>query len=208
MQVRIVVVVCCALGVTLAYPYGAPVGSCLAMFPTGHAVDQQTSAPPFQIQVSQATYNPNDVINVTLHTLASDLYKYWEGVLLQARRVAGNMDEPIGTWTIMANDTNDLKTLNCSGINNSAVTHNVEKHYVTKVVQWTAPPQAQGHVKFRATFVKNKVTFWVNVMSATVQDPTAEPITDNGKNGASSTRVIYGDVFVLATLCTLLKRML
>ena len=44
------------------YANGPPNGACVSMFPTGHEVDAQTSAPPYEILVSSTRLTPGENI--------------------------------------------------------------------------------------------------------------------------------------------------
>nr|XP_034309391.1 putative ferric-chelate reductase 1 [Crassostrea gigas]XP_034309392.1 putative ferric-chelate reductase 1 [Crassostrea gigas]XP_034309393.1 putative ferric-chelate reductase 1 [Crassostrea gigas] len=157
-------------GVT-PYPYGPPLGACMSMFPKGHGVDAQKSPPPFEILVNSTSYREADVIQITINTTGLQGVSYYEGMMIQARRSACDLDKPTkshGKFSLQANEW-FLDTMDCENNPQSAVVHKNHSHVESNVFYWTAPAPT-GHIYFIGTIVKNKTLFWTNVLSPLIKD--------------------------------------
>ncbi|XP_077981364.1 putative ferric-chelate reductase 1 [Glandiceps talaboti] len=166
----------CSVPITLGYPSGPPQSSCTSMFP-GHGVAAQTSTSPYTVTVSQTNYATGDTINVTIQGSNGATFR---GFILQARRADWAMDqnEPIGTFQNVPSVDN-AKLLTCentddSFCHSSAYSPSGEHSAIT--IQWLAPTPSAGHIVFRATVAEVKNTFWNEIYSDMVEDPTAPTI--------------------------------
>ncbi|XP_033883484.3 putative ferric-chelate reductase 1 [Acipenser ruthenus] len=139
------------------YPNGQVTPSCSNMIPD-HGVSAQTTIAPYNITASKNTYSPGEKITVTLQ--GSDVF---EGFLLQARKDGGTA--AVGTFTVT--DATNSQGLNCNGPN-SAVSHKSSTGLTNIQATWVAPSSSAGDLEFRATFVKSKLIFWVQVKSSQV----------------------------------------
>ncbi|XP_069795133.1 putative ferric-chelate reductase 1 isoform X2 [Narcine bancroftii] len=146
------------------YSSGQVSGVCTSMAPN-HGPSAQTSDAPFQVTASSSTFNPGDVITVTLK---SNLGVNFRGFLLEARSAVSTSTIPLGTFNTTSPEA-QLLNCNVDGItyNDSAVSHNSKSEKNEIIVTWTAPNT--GHIKFRATFVMTKETFWIGVKSQIIQ---------------------------------------
>ncbi|KAK6484195.1 putative ferric-chelate reductase 1 [Huso huso] len=143
--------------VVTCYPNGQVTPSCSNMIPD-HGVSAQTTLAPYNITASKNTYSPGEKITVTLQ--GSDVF---EGFLLQARKDGGTA--AVGTFTVT--DATNSQGLNCNGPN-SAVSHKSSTGLTNIQATWVAPSSSAGDLEFRATFVKSKLIFWVQVKSSQV----------------------------------------
>ncbi|XP_059149474.1 putative ferric-chelate reductase 1 [Physella acuta] len=133
------------------------------------------------------------------------------GVYVQPRLVGCHVNTTRTVGVFTAADPR-LQTRHCFGVIHSTVTHTskVKKNHVALL--WTAPVRSSGHVVIKATIVKDKETFWVDVDSPplidlqTMDTPTcmshthrdgfkfdhknnryeANKLTDSGKESSSS----------------------
>ncbi|XP_064625393.1 ferric-chelate reductase 1-like [Lineus longissimus] len=160
----------------MSKPNGAPSSACINMVPQ-HRVDPQTSKAPFTIEISKSKYAVNEPVEVTLLGTGGEQF---EGFLLEARRVdpnaPGGTSELIGTFAVPAGLGSEVKTT-CPGSKGNGLTHAKQQKRSSLKVTWTAPSgKTEGHLEFRATFVKNIGTFWINVKSPILDDPSAAPL--------------------------------
>ncbi|TRY68429.1 hypothetical protein TCAL_07482 [Tigriopus californicus] len=140
---------------------GAPLEACDTMIP-GH---QDTSPKPGQSalhEVSIAKGLEPGAFIISLHSAANVPFK---GFFIQARNVAKNNSEAIGTWDI-SNLSGVARTANCSGQPNSAVTH-VDNQLKTSVTfTWQSPRKYTGRVVFEATVVQDFHNYWTGIRSS------------------------------------------
>lgn len=144
-----------------AYSGGAPDTACQLMFPSGHGVDAQVSASPVTFNMTEGSkFKTGDYIPVTLRTTDAEGFG---GFFIQARLASNN--SLIAGMIFSEGLPSTMKTLNCLGIAQSAVTHSSkdQKKFVT--VYWHAAG-VKENVLFRATVVREKTKFWVNVASS------------------------------------------
>ncbi|XP_041126935.1 putative ferric-chelate reductase 1 [Polyodon spathula] len=143
--------------VVTCYPNGQVTAVCSTMIPT-HGVSAQSILAPYNITASKDTYNPGDQITVILQ--GSDLF---EGFFLQARKTGET--SAFGTFTVT--DIANSQGLDCNGPN-SAVSHTSNTGLTKIQATWVAPNSSPGNLEFRATIVKSKLIFWVQVKSSQV----------------------------------------
>ncbi|XP_070562707.1 ferric-chelate reductase 1-like isoform X2 [Ptychodera flava] len=138
------------------------------------SVPAQTSASPYSLTVSDTSYSAGDEISVTLSG------SNFLGFMVQARRADWSLDqnEPIGSFTDIPSIDN-VQTKQCSNsddtLSHMGVTQSTTPH-TSLTVTWTAPSPSAGHVRFRATVAAAKVTFWTNIYSEIIEDPSAPTI--------------------------------
>ncbi|XP_015794856.1 putative defense protein 3 [Tetranychus urticae] len=130
----------------IAYPSGAPEGSCDLRIP-GHMVEPQTSPAPFKVE---AVSLGGGKYKITIKSTDSNDFK---GFLLAVVDSAGKYIGNFGSST-------NSKTLTCPKGN--ALTHidNVGKKKVE--IEWTKPASATGSIDLMATIVRDYSTFWTN----------------------------------------------
>ncbi|KAK3577480.1 hypothetical protein CHS0354_026427 [Potamilus streckersoni] len=160
-----------SLEMTTSFPSGPPNTTvvCKEMFPVGHGVDAQMSNPPYKIFLSQNIYTPLEKIQVTVQ---AERGYFIRGLFLQARLAdcsGDHKDVPIGTFFLKP-DERYLKTVSCLNRRYSTVSHLSNTPLDHAVFDWYAPDPHTGHIYFRATVVKQRRTFWTNVMSEFVRD--------------------------------------
>ncbi|XP_060077433.1 putative defense protein [Ylistrum balloti] len=166
------IVICFLPAPSRGFGMGPPLGACVDMWPKAHGADSQTSDPPYTITVSKDTYTPGETLTVVVNTTINKDIKFFEGLLLQARRANcshTHFEEAVGTFNLPADET-FLGLLNCQGGRNSAVGHIAHAHIVDRTFTWTAPDASVGHVYFRATVARRQTTFWTQVTSDFVRD--------------------------------------
>ncbi|MFT7809084.1 putative ferric-chelate reductase 1 isoform X1 [Arapaima gigas] len=150
----------CTLPLALCYGNGKVTGSCGNMIPS-HPASSQTSSAPYTVSVNQSSFQGGDTITVTLQGQSTA----FRGFLLEAREVGGG--QPVGTFSVT---DSQAQLLACSGIINSAVSHTSPANKNSVKVLWKAPSSGVSKdIAFSATFVQDKVTFWVQVKSETVK---------------------------------------
>ncbi|XP_077483626.1 putative defense protein [Amblyomma americanum] len=146
------VVVLLVVGVTRAFPDGAPVGSCDSFMPrhgTTAALPNPTS--PFAVVQSKAHYNPGDIVTVTVTTSGPSFKGFIvQGFNPQTREVIGEFLGGPGTHVIPQ----------CS-----AITHENNRNKKAATLNWKAPAGNSGPVMFRATVVKSFTEFYANLLS-------------------------------------------
>ncbi|KAM8930630.1 putative ferric-chelate reductase 1 [Pelodytes ibericus] len=140
----------------LGYPSGAISDACSTMLPIHGSSVPMNSVAPYTITVSKTSFNPLDIITVTLQ--ANSSASGFKGFLIQARSVGGN--RIVGSFTV---ESQPAQTLSCNGPN-SAVSHINNNVKTSIAVQWTAPTGA-GPVVFRATVLSSYSIFWYGVES-------------------------------------------
>ncbi|XP_061185969.1 putative defense protein [Saccostrea echinata] len=190
-----------------SYPYGPPLGACASMFPKGHGVNAQTSVSPYKILVNATTYKPNDVIEITVNSTGLHDVTYFEGMMVQARRIACDVSDPTkshGMFSVMERDQ-FLETMDCENNMKSAVVHMNHSHIENKVFYWKADfSSSVGHLVFRATVVKSTKTFWEKIYSPVIKDETSEEPLTICENGADQVKIqsMFTVIFALMlTMC-------
>ncbi|XP_053349509.1 putative ferric-chelate reductase 1 [Clarias gariepinus] len=141
------------------YSNGQVSSSCSDLTPS-HGSSAQTNAPPYTVTADTSSYKQGDTITVTLSGTSGG----FKGFLLEARPVGGN--SLVGTFSLMGSASQLLK---CGGVSNSAVSHTSSTSKTQIQSKWTAPTSGNlGNIEFRATFVRDKSTFWVAVKSSQI----------------------------------------
>ncbi|XP_041125824.1 putative ferric-chelate reductase 1 [Polyodon spathula] len=158
---------CNFMGVS-GYPNGLVTESCSSMTPIHGGANAQTSAAPFSVTASKATYSPGDQITVTLQAKSGT----FQGFFLQARQIGGGA--ALGSFTIT--DSTNTQGLNCNGAN-SAVSQKSKSAKSLIQATWNAPSSGTGNIEFSATFVRVYETFWKQVKSSPITSNILVPAT-------------------------------
>nr|XP_055037973.1 putative ferric-chelate reductase 1 isoform X1 [Misgurnus anguillicaudatus] len=178
------------VGTVHLYSHGVVTSACSSMSPNHDGASAQTSSPPYTVTAVPTSFKEGDEITVTLRAVSGD----FEGFMLQARRVETSI--PIGTFTVT--NTAEAQGLNCSEVANSAVSHKSDSEKTEIIVKWKAPTSGPlSNVEFRATFVKNKATFWEGVKSSAITytgtstPVTAAPTGPTSNSGCGKSKVCF-----------------
>ncbi|KAJ8387159.1 hypothetical protein AAFF_G00159710 [Aldrovandia affinis] len=150
----------CVIRVAGCYSSGEVPQSCTDMTPRHTGASAQPTTSPYSIIPDRNRYSGGDEITVTLQAGPTAFI----GFMLQAREVGGS--GPIGSFTVT--DV-QARLLSCNDVLNSTITHKSNTPKTKLQGLWRAP--ASGNVKdieFRATFVKNFLTYWLQVKSSRV----------------------------------------
>ncbi|XP_074046406.1 putative ferric-chelate reductase 1 [Macrotis lagotis] len=123
---------------------------------------------PYNIFVSQKTFNPNDKITVTLQVTNSTGFNRF---LLQAQGPDGTA--PFGTFQITDSKTQGLT---CGNIENSSVIHRDNSNKLSVQTVWIAPPES-GNIQFRATVFQDLDEPGANIKSHTLKTLTGSTKT-------------------------------
>ncbi|GIY44348.1 defense protein 3 [Caerostris darwini] len=148
---------CAILGLSIAYPTGAPVETCstFAANHTGHL--PQRSKANYDLNVSPSNGAPGSTLTVTLKGVGGETFK---GFFIQGQDAAG---KPIGAFS----PGSDAQTRDCSTAGDS-VTHVNPDEKTQVTLKWKAPSSYSGKVSFRAVVVKTYELFWNNIYSNSV----------------------------------------
>ncbi|CRL04023.1 CLUMA_CG017141, isoform A [Clunio marinus] len=158
---------------SLALPNGAPESACATMTPQ-HGVEPQTSESPFRIVVPKSNINGGEIIDVTIEV---DPGRTFKGFFINAKTIE---DEPRVVGEFLGNDQEAISYnfRNCGGTSNTA-THSENELKSGITLKWKAPENYQGSIRFHATFVQERVTFWINQLS---QEIVVTPLDNAGNN--------------------------
>ncbi|XP_025110413.1 putative defense protein Hdd11-like isoform X2 [Pomacea canaliculata] len=149
-----------------AYSSGAPASACSDMTPR-HGGTKPTTPAPFRVTVTPGIFRPGDVLDVTISSSDSRMFK---GFLLEARSANNpSSTELIGTFS---NETSKYKQPCGVG----SLTHSRPDDAAVKIFKWTAPSTVQGNVKFRLTVVEYFSAIYTNIESSTIVASTANTI--------------------------------
>ncbi|XP_046544580.1 putative ferric-chelate reductase 1 homolog [Haliotis rubra] len=148
----------CTVAPAAGYSQGPPVGTCLTVFPKhGQDLTWQSSGPcPFKIRLSSETYSP--LQNITI-TIDSDDGQEFRGIQISAHRKSLNKEEFQGTFLSFTPE-DKLQAYNCMGGPQNQIAHKNNNTVTQVVLVWQAPEINAGDIVFKATFVKDFVTFW------------------------------------------------
>uniref|UniRef100_A0A4X2JWM1 Reelin domain-containing protein n=1 Tax=Vombatus ursinus TaxID=29139 RepID=A0A4X2JWM1_VOMUR len=130
---------------------------------------------PYNISVSQRTFNPHDEITVTLQVANSTGFNRF---LLQAQGPDGTA--PFGTFQITDRNTQGLM---CKNIENSSVSHRDSSNKQSVQTIWIAPPES-GNIQFRATVFQDLDESGVSIKSQTLQTLTGSMKTLQSMNSS------------------------
>ncbi|CAG5117279.1 unnamed protein product, partial [Candidula unifasciata] len=135
--------------------------SCSSLVPS-HGAPSQSTPSPYKITFSSEPYRPGSPVSVTISTCTGPGFK---GFLIQARRAdrSQNQQEYLGSF---GNSSNTRQT--CNG--NRALAHTENSAKLALTFPWHPPSPPQGHIVFRATFVRDHATYWTDVISDVLRD--------------------------------------
>lgn len=154
---------------------------CTTLIP-GHGSTSKPLPSSYTIAFTPATFTAGGApISVTISGAT------FKGFLLTTQYADSNVDQTLIPGTFQA--VNGTKLI----CNNGAVTHTSGVDKNTLTFQWSPPTTSLAHIRFRATFVKTKLEFWVDVQptnwlydsarSTPVFTPTTTPAA-NGPTGS------------------------
>ncbi|XP_028919708.1 putative ferric-chelate reductase 1 [Ornithorhynchus anatinus] len=144
----------------LGFSNGSFIMSCDSLEPNHGFYVSQKDAIPYNISVSQTSFNLQDEITVTLQATESNGFM---GFLLQARDTERNI--PVGSFRIIDQNTRGLK---CNNVENSSLSQKDSSTKMKIQTVWIAP-SGTGNVQFIATVVQRFYLFWVGAKSITLQ---------------------------------------
>ncbi|KAK7508100.1 hypothetical protein BaRGS_00000339 [Batillaria attramentaria] len=170
--------------VTDSYPSGAPgdfnQAVCSTLTPGHYGTSTQTTPAPYGIVISPSTYTPGaGQITVRLEKRCD---KPFQGFLLTTRYADASENENLrpGTFDLPAGTRRTCSLGSLPPYTNRAVTQNSPANKDTLTFTWI-PPTSGGHIVFRATFLQNKPTYWVDVHSELLVDSTlGQPSNTSG----------------------------
>ncbi|XP_030580571.1 putative ferric-chelate reductase 1 [Archocentrus centrarchus] len=154
----VVLLLVCTGPLVRGFPSGLVTDSCGDMRPRHSGATPQTAPSPFTVTTGQRSYSLGEDVKVELLGPASTPFT---GFLLEAREVGSQT--PVGSFAIPAGGA---QILTCSQNPNSAVSHS--SGFTSSYIQVTwrsEPSRDMKSIQFRASFVQNFRTFWVDVMS-------------------------------------------
>ncbi|XP_068945353.1 putative ferric-chelate reductase 1 [Petaurus breviceps papuanus] len=154
---------------------GANLLDCNSMNSFDESLDLPHSQIPYNISVSQRTFNPHDEITVTLQVTSGTGFNKF---LLQAQGPDGAA--PVGTFQITDRNTQGLT---CRNIENSSVSHRDSSNKQSIQTVWIAPPES-GNVQFRATVFQDLDGPGVSIKSQTLQTLTGSTKTLQSMNSS------------------------
>uniref|UniRef100_I3JPK3 Putative ferric-chelate reductase 1 n=1 Tax=Oreochromis niloticus TaxID=8128 RepID=I3JPK3_ORENI len=154
----LVLLLLCTAPLIRGYRSGLVIDSCEDMKFHYSGLSAQTAPSPFIVTTEQRRYRLGEDVKVELQGPASTPFT---GFLLEAIEVGS--ETPVGSFAIPAGAA---KLLTCSQRPNSAVSHTSGFNSSYIQVTWRSEPSGDiKTVQFRASFVQNSTTFWVNVTS-------------------------------------------
>lgn len=166
---------------TQAKENGAPPQACKDMRPSHDNTGPQESHAPYEIVLAKEIISSNENIGVTLRVKShvnesNPASEGFKGYLLMAYDANGVNLEPLGTFQ-EPTEQSDGKALDCDFIWNgerksfpkAAVTHTNKGKKRTVEAIWTPPSGYTGPIIFKATFVQERNTFWIQETSKHVE---------------------------------------
>jgi hypothetical protein len=142
------------VGVSLAFPSGAPISACITMLPD-HFVPPQTIPNPYKLLV----------VNLGNGTYTGSLEKIdasvpdFKGFLIQAR--AENSTVPVGFFDQFADGS---KALSCTDTADS-ITHDSNIFKQSMTFSWIAPEDDVDGIRYVATVCQEQIVFWTGLES-------------------------------------------
>ncbi|XP_078416967.1 putative ferric-chelate reductase 1 [Cetorhinus maximus] len=140
--------------------------ACGSMMPKHNAGSEQTTDPPYQIIASSSSFNPGDIIQVTLQSNPGINFK---GFLLEAR--SAEASAPVTFLGTFSTSSSKAQLLDCHSdgttYTKSAVSQTSAINKSEIIVNWTASDT--GNIQFRAAVVQTFSTFWTQVKSQTIE---------------------------------------
>ncbi|XP_012262985.2 putative defense protein 1 [Athalia rosae] len=150
---RLFILVAGVVAVANAFGTGAPATVCGNLTPK-HPAEPQTGPSPYSISINKGAIKRGDEVKVTLEGItAQDKFK---GFLVKAELG----DKTVGRFEVDPTDP-EVQTINCPNGQKNAATHRNPDEKSKISINWIAPEDLEGVVVFKATFVKDGLTFWV-----------------------------------------------
>ncbi|XP_041457714.1 uncharacterized threonine-rich GPI-anchored glycoprotein PJ4664.02-like [Lytechinus variegatus] len=182
---------------TNGFPDGAPVDACGDMMPVHGMATPQVNQNRLGIAMTTVVMTDEDdgdeedgdatTVHVTL--IGNQPFSgFFKGFMIQARHVGG--DRPIGRFVRIPAGQQGL---NCSGVENSAVTHtNNDQKFGVSFAWKPLKKDDTTNVIFVATIVKSYNRFWTNIISEVLfpSVPTTPSWRDNPDENNTSTEPI------------------
>ncbi|XP_076743702.1 putative ferric-chelate reductase 1 [Maylandia zebra] len=155
----LVLLLLCSAPLIRGHSSGLVIDSCEELKSHQSGLSPQTAPSPFIVTTEQRRYRVGEDVKVELQGPASTPFT---GFLLEAIEVGS--ETPVGSF---ATPAGAAKVLTCSQRPSSAVSHTSGFNSSYIQVTWRSEPSGDiKAVQFRASFVQNSTTFWVNVMSS------------------------------------------
>ncbi|XP_041063461.1 putative ferric-chelate reductase 1 [Carcharodon carcharias] len=169
--------------------------ACGSMLPKHGASSEQTTDPPYQIIASSSSFNPGDIIQVTLRSNPGIDFK---GFLLEARSADASTSVTfLGTFSITSSKA---QLLDCHGdgitYRKSAVSQTSAIKKSEIIVNWTASDT--GNIQFRAAVVQTFSKFWTQVKSQIIE----RSVTSDSPTTINTSTIVTS---VSPTMTTLLQ---
>ncbi|GAB6031632.1 hypothetical protein CHUAL_009392 [Chamberlinius hualienensis] len=142
-----------------SHPDGAPLSACDTMRPNHQFYQPQNSTPPYQITVSNNSPAVGEPIEVTISAPTGEQF---QGFLIKALPE----EALIGVAGLFVNTLPNAHYLNCSGIDQSAVTHSDPNNKTSVTVSWSV--DTPGSYNLIATVAEYFTTFWVRFHSEVI----------------------------------------
>lgn len=153
---------CLFVGTVHGFRTGAPDFVCESMTPGHNGIVAQTSTSPYTIAAAKPQTDGGKV-KVMISAPSGETFA---GFFLQARRTSPSDNNSIGMFGQVPDNAH---TVSCGSATNSGVTHGDNTQKKAIEVEWEAPVDFEGSVRFVGTVVQNYSTFWTNLQSDSVQ---------------------------------------
>ncbi|XP_057372254.1 putative defense protein 3 [Daphnia carinata] len=164
-----------------AYSRGAPEEACLTMEPE-HGPSTQITPAPFSVTPQQNSIEKGGTVKVTIE--AKSPRGSFQGFLFVAVN-PNDSPQPLGRFM---NSPRPARSIDCRPGLSNALTHRDAKGKDKLEFTWVAPPDFEGEIEFRCTFLRDFTTFWVQVPSSTrvqVGQPASNEKSSSGKISSS-----------------------
>lgn len=159
------------LSPTFGYPNGAPVSSCKDMIPqhkyhSGNSIPPRTSeSSPYKQIISKDKVKGGETIRIRLAALPNN--PPFKGFLSIPTSANGKVSTDHGRIRIQPNSYSYVKTLDCFGVQSSAITHSSNTPKPSIEFDWITPIEG-GEFVISTTFVQDYNTFWAGVRSQVI----------------------------------------
>ncbi|XP_046634200.1 putative defense protein 3 [Daphnia pulicaria] len=145
-----------------AYMRGAPPEACTDMEPQ-HGPAPQTSPAPYTITPQQNAIEQGGTVKVTIQGKSPK--GGFMGFLFMAVNPEDSSSKPLGRFI---NSPYQARSVDCLPGEQNALTHRDAKSKNNLELTWQAPPDYQGEIEFRCTFLRDFSTFWLRVPASTL----------------------------------------
>uniref|UniRef100_A0A0P5PE77 Defense protein Hdd11 n=1 Tax=Daphnia magna TaxID=35525 RepID=A0A0P5PE77_9CRUS len=145
-----------------AYSRGASEEACLTMEPQ-HGPSPHTTPAPFSVTPQQSSIEKGGTVKVTIE--AKSPRGSFQGFMFVAVNPNDSPSpQPLGHFM---NNPHPARSIDCRPGQSNALTHRDAKGKDKLEFTWVAPPDFEGEIEFRCTFLRDFTTFWVQVPSST-----------------------------------------